>query len=233
MHQEKANIMVIAHRGGAGLAFENTIEAFINGEKLGADAIECDVHLTKDMKLVVIHDPDLKRIAGVDEKISELNLNEIKKIKIGEDGFIPTLQEVLDSTTITLIIELKSRNTTNEISKLLQRNSKLLKRVAIISFDHWVILKLKKEFPDLTTALLMTDIPASPEIAANSCLTDTISLYYKGIDKNYVDLCHNKGIRINVWTVNGEKEIKEMIEAGVDAIASDRPDLVLKELGRK
>ena len=85
MAEVKKDIFVIAHRGGAELFFENTLTAFRNSQKLGVDAIECDVHLTKDGKLVIMHDPDLKRVAGIERNISDMTLEEIKDIKYHDE----------------------------------------------------------------------------------------------------------------------------------------------------
>jgi glycerophosphoryl diester phosphodiesterase len=83
---------IIAHRGASAEAPENTIEAFQLGLDQGADAIECDVHLSADGELVVIHDADLRRVAGIDKAINELALADLKAL----DSRIPSLSEVLD-----------------------------------------------------------------------------------------------------------------------------------------
>ena len=232
MAEVKKDIFVIAHRGGAELFFENTLTAFRNAQKLGVDAIECDVHLTKDGKLVIMHDPDLKRVAGIEKNISDMTLEEIKDIKLNGGESIPTLQEVIDELKITLVVEIKSYDTVAEIVKLLIANPELQKRIIIICFDHRAILNLKKFFPNLETGALLAGLPVDPVSVAKACMSDTLSMYHEGLDRNFIDLCHAGGIKVSVWTPNNSDEIKKMIDLGVDAIASDRPDTVLKLLGR-
>ena len=232
MTEGKKDIFVIAHRGGAELFFENTLTAFRNAEKLGVDAIECDVHLTRDGKLVIMHDPDLKRVAGIEKNISDLTLEEIKGIRLNGGETIPTLQEVIDELKITLVVEIKASETVVEIVKLLQSNPELLKRIIIICFDHRAILALKKLIPNLETGALLAGLPVDPVSIAVACKSDTLSMYYEGLDRDFIDQCHAGGIKISVWTPNTADEIKKLIDLGVDAIASDRPDTVLKLLGR-
>lgn len=224
---------VIAHRGGAELFLENTLSAFKKAEELGVDAIECDVHLTKDGYLVVAHDPDLNRIAGIDQNIAEMTLAEISRIELKGGEHIPTLDKVLDSVKIPLVVELKNRSTVTEIVKLFKTHPEYIKKVVIICFDHRPLLFLKETFPEVATGALLAGYPIDPVAVAKACKTDTLSLYYEGLGKEYVDMCHASGIKVSVWTPNTEKDIRDMLNAGVDAIASDRPDIVLKMVGRR
>lgn len=231
--QKSSNIIVIAHRGGAELFFENTITAFKKAQELGVDAIECDVHLTKDGHLVILHDPDLNRVAGIDREITDMTLEEVSGVKLEGGEHIPTLEQALSEVSVPLIVELKSRSTLQEMLRLFTEHPEYLEKVIVISFDHRPLLMLKEQFPKLMTGALIAGYPVDPVSVARSCKTDMLSLYYEGLGKEYVDLCHASGIKISVWTPNAEKDIEDMIAAGVDAIASDRPDVVLKKLGRK
>ncbi len=227
------NLFVIAHRGGAELFFENTLTAFRKAEELGVDAIECDVHLTRDNHLVVMHDPDLKRVAGIERNVSEMTLQEIREVKLENGEGIPTLEEAIEAVGISLIVELKSYETLMEIARLLHERPELKARIIVICFDHRAILKLNERFPGLNTSALLGGFPVDPASVATSCRTDTLALYYEGLDRNYVESCHSAGVKVSVWTPNTEAEIRRLVDIGVDAIASDRPDIVLKVLGRK
>ncbi len=225
-------ITVIAHRGGAELFFENTITAFKKAQDLGVDALECDVHLTKDGHLVILHDSNLERIAGIDREVSDMTLEEVSEVKLEGGEHIPTLEEALETVSIPLVVELKSRATLEKMVHLFAEHPEYLKRVIVISFDHRPLLMLKEEFPDLITGALIAGYPIDPVSVAKSCKADMLSLYYEGLEKRYVDLCHASGIGVSVWTPNTENDIEAMIATGVDALASDRPDIVLKKLGR-
>ena len=104
-------MFVIAHRGGAGLAPENTLKALTTGIASGADALECDVRITKDKKIILCHDDTLLRIAGKNKKISDLTLKEICLTPTNSGAPIPTLSEALDTAkNIPLVIEAKGNN---------------------------------------------------------------------------------------------------------------------------
>lgn len=230
--EKTGEITVIAHRGGAELFFENTITAFKKAQELGVDAIECDVHLTKDGQLVILHDPDLNRVAGINRLVSSMTLEEVLEVELQGGERIPTLEQALKEVTIPLVVELKHRNTIQELFRLLSLHPEYTKKVIVISFDHRPLLMLKEKFPEVITGALIVGFPVDPASVARSCKADMLSLYYEGTSKDYVDHCHNSGVKVSVWTPNSEKDIEDMIEAGVDAIASDRPDIVLRKLGR-
>lgn len=225
-------IIVIAHRGGSDLFLENTMTAFKMAEELGVDAIECDVHLSKDGQLVVIHDDDLKRIAGIDRKISDLTFAELSYIELTEGEHVPSLKQVLEEISVPIVVELKSPATVVALSDLFESNQELIEKCVVISFYHKALLLLKERYHSLVTGALLAGFPVDPASVAKSCKSDILSLHFEGLTKEYVDLCHRDGIKVSVWTPNNEKEISDVIAAGVDSIASDRPDLVLKILGR-
>jgi glycerophosphoryl diester phosphodiesterase len=221
-------MFVIAHRGGGDLFPENTLKAFMGAEKIGCNAIECDVHLSKDGSLIVNHDADLNRVAGINKKISEMNLQEILAIKLKSGDKIPTLEDVYNSISIPLIVELKDVNTVKAMIKLLSDRPDIIKRTIVISFYHEILLEIKKYIPALETGALLAGFPVDPVTVAKSCKSNILSLYFEGINKDYVDLCHKGGINVSVWTPNSEEEIINCINAGVDSIGTDRPDLVMK-----
>jgi len=222
--------VVIAHRGGGDLFPENTIDAFIRSQKLGVDAVECDVQTTKDGKLVVIHDPDLRRTAGVEKKVEELTLNDIRNIRLKDGSKIPTLEEVFESVRISLVVELKSERTIGALSELFRRNPQYIQRSAVISFFHGAVKKMNELFPELTTGVLLAGFPVDPWCLTEAASSRILALNYEGLTREYVDICHRKGIAVSVWTPNKEDEIRKMIEIGVDSIATDRPDIALKML---
>lgn len=232
LRSAREKTVVIAHRGGAGLFEENTMDAFMKVQELGVDAMECDVHLTSDGHLVILHDPDLERVAGIKRKVSEMTIAEVKKVKLKGGSEIPTLAEVLEKTSIHLVIELKDASTVMALSQLFEAHPEYMKRCAVICFYHRAVLMLKERFPDLETGALLAGFPVDPVSVAVAAKTETLALYYEGLTADYVSQCHDGGIQVSVWTPNTEEEIRAMIDIGVDAIATDRPDIALKLIGR-
>ncbi len=227
------DLLVIAHRGGGDLFPENTIRAFTGAEKMGCDAVECDVHLTKDGKPVVIHDPDLNRVAGINRRIVDLDMAEVSLIRTKSGDHIPTLDEVLDSISIPVVIELKSRETASVMAELFRENPAVLDRCIVISFYHEILLRLKNSFSKLSSGALLAGFPVDPVSVARSCGSQTLSFNHEGINGDYVEKCHRENVKVSVWTPNTEQDIELCINAGVDSIASDRPDIVLRLLERK
>lgn len=230
--EDNGKTVVIAHRGGSQLFLENTLTAFRKVQELGVDAIEIDVHATKDGGLVVIHDPDLNRIAGVDRYVSDMTLDEIRKVELPSGEHIPELDEVLREVHIPLVIELKSPDTIKALIAIFKENDEFISRCVVISFFHDILKLLKEQFPDLETGALLVGFPSDPLTVAKSCGSGVLSFHFEGLTRDYVDRCHRSGLKVSVWTPNTEEEIAAALSAGVDSIASDRPDLVLKALKR-
>lgn len=228
--KESGEVVVIAHRGGSELFLENTMTAFRKVQGLGVDAIEIDIHSTRDGRLVVIHDPDLKRLAGIDRFVSDMTYDEISKVELQGGEKIPDFESVMMEVKIPLVIELKSPAVISALTGIFKKRPEYIERCVVISFFHGILKILKAEFPQLITGALLAGFPVDPVSVVKSCGADTLSLYHEGLTKDYVDLCHNGGVLVSVWTPNTEKEIDSVIAAGVDSIASDRPDLVLKAL---
>jgi glycerophosphoryl diester phosphodiesterase len=149
---------IIAHRGESFNAPENTLAAINLAWERGAEAVEIDIQFSKDRELVVIHDTDTKRLAGIDKKVVDQTLEELKKLDVGvwkdiqfKDEKIPTLKEVLDTIKNgkRLIIEMKSGPETISILKpTLQETQLLPEQIEIIGFDLDAVALAKEEFPD-------------------------------------------------------------------------------------
>ena len=223
-------IAVIAHRGGSDLFQENSLRAFKESERLGVDAVECDVHLTRDKKLVVMHDSNLSRTTGVDKRVSDFSMEELREIKLLNGDRIPTLEDVFDEVSINVIIELKSPETMAALLSLFKSNPTFIKRCGLISFFHDAIMLVRKQIPEIQTGALLAGFPVDPVSVAKSCGADILSLNFEGLTTNYVDRCHLGKIKVAVWTPNTEEEIEAAIKAEVDFIASDRPDIVIKKI---
>ena len=220
-------IFVIAHRGGGDLFEENTLSAFKSVEKLGVDAVECDVQVTKDGNLAVIHDPDLKRMAGIDLKVRDLDTGELKKVQLEGGENIPTLEDVMDAIHIPVVIELKSMETVISIVNLFNKKPDLLKRSVLISFFHDALLEMKRKFPTLVCGALIAGFPVDPVSMVKQCGCNTIAINYEGLTASYVKRCHDGGLMVSVWDPSDPTGILDSLSTGVDAIASDRPDLVI------
>lgn len=157
---------IFAHRGASGNYFENTMRAFLGAVQKGADGIELDVQQTKDGQLVVIHDNELLRLAGIDQRIDQLTSQELQHIKIGKSGYrrmfghpIPVLFDVVSFCSdhnLALNVELKE--TVYGQAAVLEQilhYVESLPDVHLSSFDYETVRMVKELNPDMETALLL------------------------------------------------------------------------------
>jgi len=248
---------VIAHRGASDEYPENTEPSFRRAIELGAHVIETDVHFTKDGDFVVAHDDVLDRVSDGTGKIAERSVEEIKRLDAayhfstdggqshpwrGKGVRFMTLGEMLTAFPDRRFnIDLKSKNSAQipryvEIIKRCDAQARVLSAsehtpnlravrkafpAMATSFSLWEalwfyflfrggLLFLKKSFPG--------DVLQIPEyLGPSNIASDAL-----------VSAAHGKGLRVHVWTINEEKDMRRLFAAGVDGIVSDRPALLKK-----
>lgn len=225
-------IKVLGHRGCRGLEPENTFRAFKKAIDLGVDLIEFDVRMTKDKRLVVIHDEKLDRTTNGRGFVRDFTFEEIRKLDAGKGEKVPSLEEVLNflkSQKPIIVIEIKEPETTEQILKIIKRE-KIESKVTIVSFWLKTLKKIKKVEPKIKTGALFrkkakNTISLIKEIGANG-----LGLEYHSVDEKIVKECHKENLEINAWTVNEIEDIERMIKLKVDIISSDYPNRVLEKL---
>jgi len=237
---------IIAHRGGAKLAPENTLAAFKNAINIGVDMIEIDVHLSKDSNIIVIHDNTLDRTTDGTGKIKNLSLAEIKSYDAGfwfskdyENEKVPTLSEVLETINgkVILLIEIKDGDERYPglEKKIVEAVKKYdaVKWVIVQSFNKSSIIRIKKIYPELVTFYLSgkTFEVLFSEIEEKMKLNEKVKKQFDGIaahhsvlDSEKVAILHKAGFNVFTYTVNEPKDMKKNIEIGVDGIITDSPD---------
>lgn len=221
---------VVAHRGGAELYPENSITAFTELAKQGVDLVECDVHLSRDGHLMVIHDDNLKRTAGVDRRVSDMTRDELSQFDVGDGHGVPSLTDVLEAVSIPVVVELKAPEAVHALAELFERNPSYQERIVPLSFFHDILRYLSAKYPALTCGALLAGYPVDPVHVATSAGCKMLSFHHEGLQTEYVERCHAGGVMVSVWAPSTEDDIRRSIAAGVDGIGSDRPDLVLQLL---
>lgn len=225
-------IKILGHRGCAGLEPENTIRAFKRAIDLGVDLIEFDVRMTKDKKLVIIHDEKLDRTTNGQGFLRDFNFEEIRKFDAGKGEKIPSLEEAIDflkNQKPTIVIEIKEPETTEEILKIINRE-KIEDKVIIVSFWLEVLKKIKEIDPKIKTVTLFRKKVKNVIPLVKKIKTDGLGLEYHSIDREIVKDCHKKNLEINAWTVNKIEDIERIIKLEVDIISSDFPNRVFRKI---
>lgn len=220
-------------------AFEKAIE-------LGADVIELDLHVSCDGDLVVIHDETLDRTTDGQGPVHARNLQELKRLDAGRwfgEGFagqrIPTLVEVLDrfAGKVPLALEVKAGSAffhgIEERVVSVLRERQVMSQVAVASFDHHALLRLKELEPCLRTAALLVGRPVSMSALAGPSKADAMALEFSLVTKTEVDACRAAGLQLVVWVVNEPAQMRYFIDLGVDGIITDRPDLLRHALAER
>lgn len=242
----------IAHRGESFDAPENTLASINLAWSRNADAVEIDIHLTKDKKIVVIHDEDTKRVCGRKLKIRSTNLNDLKQLKIISqiypNEYIPTLSEIINTVPESkkIIIEIK---TGIEIIPILKNeiiNSSLsANQVEFICFDLMVISEIKKTMQNYKAFwLLELDynwfyrlIKPSIEKLINQAIRnnlDGLDLWAgEMLDNKLVNKIKSHNLIIYIWTVNKPSVAQKYIKFGVNGITTDRANWLKEKISYK
>ncbi|MBR1938861.1 MAG: glycerophosphodiester phosphodiesterase [Spirochaetales bacterium] len=231
---------VFAHRGFSGAFPENTMLAFEKAIEAGCDGIELDVHLSKDKEVMIIHDEALMRTTGKDGFIFDYSRAELEKINAGGDaGFYPppSLEEYFDFIRnhpgIITNIEIKTlpvyyEKIEEKTLNLVTRYS-LQDRVIFSSFNWLSVTKLKRLEGSIKVGLLFDKIKTFGQEAIISELgIDYFHPSVSIVDEETVKAFKRRNVGLNVWNVNGEKDIAKMSAWQVDGIITDYPDRAIK-----
>lgn len=155
-------MLTLAHRGCYSRKItENTLEALEEAVRRGADGIEFDLHLSKDGEIVVVHDPDLHRVAGTAYRIQDLDISELLGLPLRYGGNIPTLNDVTARIHAPAILdmEVKTRAVLDPLLLKLSTSAGLRERTIISSFNALVLKEVRRQFPDMRTLLLIKRWP--------------------------------------------------------------------------
>lgn len=248
--------LVVAHRGGAALAPENTLGAFTNAMQLGVDMVECDVHLSKDGHVIVMHDAEVSRTTNGRGYISDLTLAELKQLNAAakfSGGYatqtVPTLDELLDLVKgkvpiqIEIKVDAKGQRYPGIEQKVVTavRAREMIAQVIVISFDFATLKAIKQLEPRLATgALVRADWFSARGNEVGRIVQDAIDATganyfmptYAPVTEALVNAVHARGLKIGVWTVNSASDMARLAGWSVDAITTDRPDELKRVLGK-
>jgi glycerophosphoryl diester phosphodiesterase len=223
-------LLVIAHRGASITRPENTIEAFREARRLGADMVELDVRRTADGQLAVHHDPEIPGSGPL--------------VTLPADALvtsIPTLDAALDACfPMAVNIEVKnapnepdwdeSRTVATAVARTIGDRS-LHEHVLVSSFDMGSIDRVREIDPAIPTALLTL----RSDGAVDACVRHghgAVHPFFPLATPEFVADAHAHGIGVNVWTVDDAEAMVQLADAGVDGICTNDPELALRTFGR-
>ena len=237
--------MIIAHRGASHDAPENTLASVNLAWERGADAAEVDVHLSKDNRIMVIHDGDTKRTSGDKMVIRESMSSALRSLDAsnGMDQFrgerIPFLEEVMSTVPEgkILFVEVKTDTVIIPFLAAMLNAYQKKSRVVVISFDFDVCAMMKREIPTIPVYWLHYTLSGSYKpkwiTRAGEAGLNGLNFRHKGISKDYVEAVHRSGMKMCAWTVDDPEEAARLIEFGIDGITSNRPAWLRKQLNEQ
>jgi len=244
---------VIAHRGFSGIAPENTLIAFQKAIEQQADMVELDVLLSKDGRVVILHDETLDRTTNGTGRIQDHDWEELSKLDAGswynekisdEIDYtgepLPLLSEGLDlmKGKILVNVEIKTEAYSPELEgSIAQKTLALIhergmgQQVIISSFDARVLGQVRQLDGDIQTATLYYD-GSHPELDPKS-ITDEVrsngfNMAFKYLKADVVEACHKAGLPLAIYTVNSETPMRYALGLGANALFTNYPDKMMK-----
>jgi glycerophosphoryl diester phosphodiesterase len=225
--------LVFAHRGGSALAPENTIAAFDRGLAEGADGLELDVHLSRDGVIVVHHDSTLDRTTSLVGPVKAQTAAQLARVDV------PTLDEVLQRYRETrIIVELKEN--TAELARAVVtavRRAEAVHRVCVGSSGLHVLRMVRRIDPEIATSAAREEVRLA--LYRTWCRWPPARAVFGGyqvpewwrgtrvVSPRFVRFAHRAGLVVQVWTVDAAADARRLLEWGVDALITDRPDVIV------
>lgn len=258
MFKEKSprRLWLVGHRGAMGHAPENTMASFLCGQEMGADLVECDVHLSRDRRCVVVHDESVERTTNGFGLIRDLDSVKIKKLDAGswfskkyKKEKVLLLDELLNwaknavsiqGLPMGVVIEIKNEpvrylGIAEQVIATVKK-ARMEDRVILISFDHGIVKRAKFIEQNISTGLLYNRPMENAFRRARETMADALFPRRHLVTKSFVQEAHKAQLFVATWTVNEVWEMKKIIRCGVDAVATNFPDrlngLLKKEGGR-
>ena len=247
---------IVAHRGASYDAPENTMAATRLAWKQKADAVETDIYLGKDGKLIVFHDKTAKRTAGRDVPIGDLTQAESRELDAGswkdpkfKGEKIPLLEEQIASIPRgkRLLVEIKvGPEIVSELARVLKQAGATEKNITIISFNYDTLQEVRKQLPHLPTLWLVGHPAPNAKKTATTKTPPTVdemvskanAAKLTGLDLQHtwpltptdVKKIKDAGLQLHVWTVNDVAVAQRWIGFGAASITTDRPGWLREQL---
>ena len=254
--------LIIAHRGGGGVAPENSREAFDLAAALpDVKALEIDIHMTKDGVLVVSHDPDVDRMADGKGMIRNMTLAELQRLDMGylftpdggqsypfrgQGSTYMTLEEMITRYPEHIInIDIKQHEPV-VVERFVQMMKKhdMQQRIVIGSFDGFTMQQVRRLMPGVATCgtywevlafFLLNQIGQTGRWRHNCVALQVPEREGKLtlVTPDFVKNLHAQGVQIHVWTVNEPAQMQRLLSWGVDGLITDFPERAIEEIEKR
>lgn len=229
--------IVYAHRGASAERPENTLEAFARALEVGADAIETDVHVTRDGRLVLSHDPSPARTSGgrTTRRICDASFAEVRTWDVGEGLRMPSFEEALEAFP-EASFNVDAKEDRPDVMPMLVRAVRTFRaeeRVRLVSFHQGNLARaralgyagrLGMGRDDILAALFLPErISAARTVGADAVQVPRRGLGIDFTSQRTIDKLHRRGYRVEIWVVDDAEEASALVRRGVDGIITNDP----------
>lgn len=236
---------IFGHRGSAGTHPENTMISFQEAERVGAEGIELDVHLSSDKEIIVIHDETLDRTTTGAGLVKDHTIKEIRTLdasyKFPDYGVckVPLLKEVFSwASSNSIMINVELKNTSIQYEGLEEKVIELVKqyhfedRVIISSFNHYSLVHCHKLAPEIQLGVLYGEKLFEPWLYAQRIGATAIHPNYKAVPNHIISLAQQNGIEVRPYTVNKQRDIDRLLAIKCNALITDYPEKAIELRGK-
>ena len=227
---------IVGHRGASAHAPENTLLAFRRAIEDGAQLLECDVHLSADGQVVVMHDETIDRTAAADSPlrtgaIGDLTRAELDTVLLDQGERVPSLAELLEMTTVPVFIEVKVAAAAKAVADQLRELPAGSPAAAstVISFHADALAEIRRT-TDTPVSYLVTQVGEQELATARELGAAGIGPSIKGLSLRAAEAVHAAGLAVNPWTVNTPEQLAVALACGVDPVTTDDPAWLQREL---
>jgi len=227
---------VIAHRGASAVAPENTMAAFRRAAEMGAECIETDLHLSRDGRLVIVHDTTLNRTTNGDGLVKNFTFNELRELDAGtwfSQDFagerLPAIEELLDfagPADLSLYLEIKGGAGYGVERAIISalRGRKEAKATVVLCFDGSVLDRIHQLDRLLMTGLLFDS--GGEDMVKEAVRVGARQIGPRGdcVTPELIADAHRRGLKVVTWTINDAAQMRALAAIGVDGIMTNHPD---------
>lgn len=207
-----------------GVEPENTLRSFVRAEASGMDAIELDLHLSKDGALVVMHDAEVDRTTDGTGPIAARTLAELRELDAGQGERIPVFEEVLEAVSSPLQAEIKDVAAARALADVI-RERDLVGRVEVSSFHDEAVTEIARLVPGVRTVLIASRWGADVVDRAKAAGAATLALNIRRLTLEVVERAHSKNVKVIGWVVNTQDHLRLARALGLDGATTDFPGI--------
>jgi len=239
---------VLAHRGLALAAPENTLLAFAHALAIGVTHLETDVRASADGVAMISHDVDLRRLAGRRVEVRQLTAPELRRVQLGDGQGFCSLADALDAfPEARFNIDIKSADAVEPTVAAI-RDARATERVLVGSFSAARRLAAVRRLPGVATSVSARGAAVAVSLArrpgglpalrrilrdVHAVQLPLVVMRMRTMTPRSIAAFHAAGVEVHAWTINDEPTMQRLLDLGVDGLVTDRSDLAMKVLGRR